>query len=89
MLCASLNIMSSTRPVQISMDKELLKAIDRDADAKRVGRSAFVRAAVRAFLKAKRRREIDDEIRRAYRGKGEEMLEEIADLIEVQTWPED
>jgi predicted RNA-binding protein YlxR (DUF448 family) len=52
------------------------------------GRSAFIRSAVEVYLKAKERRDDDHAIRRAYSGKGDELLAEVEELIEVQEWPE-
>jgi metal-responsive CopG/Arc/MetJ family transcriptional regulator len=76
------------RPVQISLDRKLLQQIDRDPQTKKQGRSAFIRSAVELYLQAKRRREIDVQIRRAYQGTGHELLEEIQDMLETQAWPE-
>ena len=76
------------KPVQISIDTELLAEIDADPQARREGRSAFVREAVRAYLKAKERRRIDAAIASAYGGEADAMLEEIAELIGAQEWPE-
>lgn len=76
------------QPVQVSIEKALLKRIDMDPETKKCGRSAFIRSAVELYLRAKERRGIDDAIRRAYSGKQDELLAEIDDLIEVQEWPE-
>jgi metal-responsive CopG/Arc/MetJ family transcriptional regulator len=76
------------QPVQVSIETALLKRIDMDPETKKRGRSAFIRSAVELYLKAKERRDIDQAIRRAYSGKGEALLEEIEDLIEVREWPE-
>jgi metal-responsive CopG/Arc/MetJ family transcriptional regulator len=76
------------QPVQVSIEKALLKRIDMDPETKTRGRSAFIRSAVELYLRAKERRGIDDAIRRAYSGKQDELLAEIDDLIEVQEWPE-
>ena len=76
------------QPVQVSIEKALLKRIDMDPETKKRGRSAFIRSAVELYLRAKERRGIDDAIRRAYSGKQDELLAEIDDLIEVQEWPE-
>jgi metal-responsive CopG/Arc/MetJ family transcriptional regulator len=43
----------ASRPVQISIDEELLERIDEDAEAREKGRSAFIRAAVEWYLSAK------------------------------------
>jgi metal-responsive CopG/Arc/MetJ family transcriptional regulator len=75
------------KPVQISIDAELLRRIDKDPEVRRRGRSAFIRSAVELYLKAKRRRATDREIERAYRGHANEMLDEIAERIVDQAWP--
>lgn len=77
----------STRPVQVSIDEDLLKRIDRDPETRRNGRSAVVRSALRLYLEAKRRRSVDAAIRRAYSGESDEMLGEIEELIGAQQWP--
>jgi metal-responsive CopG/Arc/MetJ family transcriptional regulator len=78
----------TAKPVQISLDPELLERIDADPEAREKGRSAFVREAVRYYLAAKERREIDQHIARAYEGQAAAMVDEIAELIETQAWPE-
>jgi metal-responsive CopG/Arc/MetJ family transcriptional regulator len=78
----------AAKPVQISLDPELLERIDSDPETREKGRSAFVRQAVRYYLAAKRRREIDHQIAHAYQGQAEAMADEIAELIGTQTWPE-
>src|SRR5438067_13417266 len=55
----------AAKPVQISLDAELLKRIDGDKETKRKGRSAFIRSAIERYLREKEQREIDDQIRRA------------------------
>jgi metal-responsive CopG/Arc/MetJ family transcriptional regulator len=77
-----------SQPVQVSIEKALLKRIDSDPETKKRGRSAFIRSAVELYLAAKQRREVDRAIQRAYSAKGNELLEEIEELIEVQEWPE-
>lgn len=76
-----------TRPVQVSIDEDLLKKIDRDPETRRSGRSAVVRSALRLYLEAKRRRGVDAAIRRAYSGEANEMLGEIEELMGAQEWP--
>ena len=63
------------RPVQISMDAELLRRIDADPEVRQRGRSVFVRSAIEMYLRARQRREID------------ELLDEVSDLVDVQEWP--
>ena len=77
-----------SRPVQVSIDESLLRRIDRDPEAKKSGRSAFIRSAVSLYLRAKERRDVDDAIRTAYDGKSAALLEEIEDLLGAQSWPE-
>ncbi len=78
----------SAKPVQVSIDEGLLREVDRDPDVKRDGRSAFVRNALRLYLRVKARRRVDERIRRAYRNETDELVGEIDDLIEAQEWPE-
>jgi metal-responsive CopG/Arc/MetJ family transcriptional regulator len=54
------------RTIQITIDERLLKALDRDLDVKQLGRSAVLRRAAFDYLRRKRRREIEEEYRRAY-----------------------
>jgi metal-responsive CopG/Arc/MetJ family transcriptional regulator len=77
------------KAVQISLDSELLKRIDRDAEAKRLGRSAFIRSAVELYLREKVRRRTDDEIRRAYGGRADEMSVESEAFLGAQAWPKE
>ncbi len=77
----------AAKPVQISIDSELLERIDRDPEAQAHGRSAFVRNAVERYLAAKGRRQIDAQIAAAYRGSADPMLLETADLLDAQEWP--
>ena len=52
-------------------------------------RRNFIRAVVELCLTARKRREIDSRLARAYQGEADEMLAEIADLLGEQTWPSD
>jgi metal-responsive CopG/Arc/MetJ family transcriptional regulator len=78
----------AAKPVQISLDGELLRRIDRDPEAKKLGRSGFVRNAVSAYLQAKERRDIDAAIRKAYEAEADDLVGEVENLIEAQAWPE-
>lgn len=77
------------KPVQISMDEELLERIDRDPEVQARGRSAFVRSAVELYLAAKARHRIDEQLVAAYAGRADELLSEIAELLPAQEWPSD
>lgn len=77
----------SAKPVQISIDTELLRRIDHDPEARAKGRSAFVRSAVEVYLAAKERREIEAQLVKAYSGQASAMLDEVAELMVDQSWP--
>ena len=81
----------AARSVQISLDERLLARIDKQPVARRQGRSAFIRAAVEAYLAAERTRTTDEAYDRAYGGKGAAgaAFAEFGSLIEGQAWPED
>jgi len=83
------NTNMSMQAIQVSMDKDLLKRIDREPEVLERGRSAFIRSAIRVYLKANQRRKIDDEISRAYEGCADDMLDEVAHLVGGQAWPQD
>lgn len=76
------------KPVQVSIDIELLSRIDSDPEARSQGRSAFLRSAATYYLAAKARRKLDDELFRAYDGQADEMASEIAEFMDGQAWPE-
>jgi metal-responsive CopG/Arc/MetJ family transcriptional regulator len=78
----------ATKPVQLSIDEDLLAQIDSDPDARQLGRSAFIRRAVRMYLRAKQRRQIDNAIEAAYGEAADEMLDEVEALLDAQVWPD-
>ena len=95
MACANKKVLDTSnmaaKAVQISLDKKLLAKVDRDPQTKKEGRSAFMRAAIEHYLADKRRREIDEQIRRAYSDPAavREQLEQVEEWLEEQVWPED
>jgi predicted transcriptional regulator len=78
-----------SKPVQISLDTELLERIDADEETRLHGRSAFMRSAVERYLRARQRAQIDARIRTAYSGAADAMGHEIDYLMDAQAWPED
>lgn len=76
------------KPIQFSIDADLLERIDTDPEAREKGRSAFLRTAASFYLEAKERRRLEQQISAAYAGEAEAMVSEIAELIGVQDWPE-
>jgi metal-responsive CopG/Arc/MetJ family transcriptional regulator len=77
------------KPVQISIDRRLLERLDADPEVRVKGRSAFIRDALRVYLRARERARIDDSIRAAYGGRADAMLREVETLLEGQAWPEE
>jgi metal-responsive CopG/Arc/MetJ family transcriptional regulator len=79
----------TARAVQISMDPDLLSRIDADPEVREKGRSAFIRSAVQLYLRAKQRQDLEARLAHAYHGKADALLDEIADLLDHQSWPGD
>jgi metal-responsive CopG/Arc/MetJ family transcriptional regulator len=77
------------KPIQISLDVELLERIDKDPEARERGRSALIRSAVEVYLKAKERKSIEKRIIEAYGGSEDDAAAEIQNLIGAQAWPDD
>lgn len=77
----------AVKPIQISVDTELLTRIDRDPEALARGRSAFIRSAVELYLTAKGRHELETRLSQAYTGQADAMLEEVVELLGRQSWP--
>jgi hypothetical protein len=61
------------RAIHITIDEALLRALDRDAEVKRDGRSAVFRRAVTGYLKARHSEAIAEAYRRGYGAKGDEL----------------
>jgi metal-responsive CopG/Arc/MetJ family transcriptional regulator len=77
------------KPVQISMDTELLRQVDSDPEARAYGRSAFIAAAVEHYLAGKARRRIESRLTAAYAGQADALLEDVAPFVDRQAWPSD
>ena len=77
------------KPIQISVDTDLLQQIDADPETRSRGRSSFVRSAIELYLKMKNRKRIETQIREAYGGQADALSAEVLDLIEAQAWPDD
>ena len=79
----------SAKPIQISLDEEFVARIDSDPEVQARGRSAFIRAAIELYLRARHRAAIDERIAQAYRQDGDAMVQEIQHLLGGQTWPDE
>ena len=77
------------KPVQISIDEDLLRRVDAQPETRERGRSAFVRSAIESYLRAKKRREMDEAISSAFGTHADAMLDEVNGLLDAQTWPDD
>jgi hypothetical protein len=75
------------KSIQVMFDEPLLERLDADEEVKRDGRSAVLRRAAAAYLKASRKRATADAYRRAY-GNGTEADAELAGWADEGTWPE-
>jgi metal-responsive CopG/Arc/MetJ family transcriptional regulator len=79
----------TAKRVQVSFDTELLHRIDLDPEARKRGRSAFIRAAVELYRAAKERQKIESRLAQAYAGGADSMLAEVTELLGRQAWPTD
>lgn len=64
--------MSELRRINVCLPGWMLAEVD--AHVRRGGRSAWIRSALRLYLRVKRRRELVDVMRRGYPAMGEENL---------------
>lgn len=71
------------------MDPQLLRRVDADPEAKRKGRSAFIRAAIETYLRLREERAFDAQLRRAYEGRSAELEDEFRPTMDAQVWPSD
>jgi predicted RNA-binding protein YlxR (DUF448 family) len=77
------------KPVQVSLDRSLLRVIDADAESKVQGRSAFITSAILLYLRAKREKLIDDQIIAVISKQGNEMANESKPLVAAQSFSPD
>lgn len=75
------------KSIQVMFDEPLLQRLDADDEVKRDGRSAVLRRAAAAYLKASRRRATADAYRRAY-GNGTGVGTDLAGWADEGAWPE-
>jgi len=75
------------KPIQISIDADLLRRIDEHPEARERGRSSFIRSAIELYLKVKDRKRLEAQILAAYGGQADALADETKDLIEAQSWP--
>lgn len=76
------------KAIQITMDDELLAALDADPEVRRDGRSAVLRRAAKEYLRRQRSAAIDEQYARAY-ADGAGLGPEWSGWEEQGVWPED
>ena len=76
------------RAIQFTIDERLLARIDRDPEAKQIGRSAVIRRAIAAYLARKRTAEIREAYRRGY-GASPPSEDEVGPWHTGQAWPDE
>lgn len=74
------------KSIQVMFDEPLLARLDADDEVRRDGRSAVLRRAAAAYLKASRARATADAYRRAY-GDGK-PADELDGWADEGAWPE-
>lgn len=76
------------RTVQMTLDEDLVAAVDEAAGALRTSRSAFTRKALKAALGELRIKQLEEKWREGYRRKPPEPGE-FSDWANEQVWPDD
>jgi len=76
------------KAIQISFDERLLAELDATEEARRDGRSAVLRRAVREYLQKKRRHTIAERYRSAY-GSDSDIGDELAGWGDEGQWPDE
>jgi metal-responsive CopG/Arc/MetJ family transcriptional regulator len=79
----------AARSIQISVDEELLREIDRRPETKREGRSAVIRSALRLYLQRKQKDSTDEQYARAYGARKARETSEFDALLDEQAWPDE
>ena len=74
------------KPIQIMMDEELLRRLDRDAEVRRAGRSAVLRRAASEYLRRASAQRIAAAYRKAY-GPGSRLGEDFSGWEDEGSWP--
>ena len=75
------------KPIQIMIDEDLLRRLDRDQEVRRRGRSAVLRRAAVEYLRRSGKRRIADAYHKAY-GTGSGLGSEFSGWEDEGTWPE-
>lgn len=77
------------KPIQITFDEDLLRALDATPEVQMEGRSAVLRRAAEEYLLRRRRTEIRERYEVAYGGRGHDIGTELEGWDEEGAWPDD
>src|SRR5205823_3601446 len=77
------------KPVQISFDPQILRQVDANREAKKAGRSAFVMQAILTYLRMQREKDLEEQVRQAYKGQADKLLGELEPYLPHQVWSDD
>ena len=76
------------KAIQITLDEEMLQALDADEEVHRTGRSALFRSLAREYLRGRRARRIREQYARAY-GKDRGSDPDWEGWEDQGVWPEE
>ena len=75
------------KPIQVTLDEDLLARLDADEEVRREGRSAVLRRAAEEYLRKRRKRAIADQYANAY-GAKPSLGAEFDGWEDEGSWPE-
>ena len=73
------------KAIQVTMDNDLLAALDKDEEVRHRGRSAVMRQITREYLQRRQQAAISEQYRRAYNKPG--MPDDFAGWENQGSWP--
>jgi metal-responsive CopG/Arc/MetJ family transcriptional regulator len=76
------------KPIQLLIDEELVRRLDREAKRIRTNRSKLIRLAVERFLQDQQRLALEEADRRGYERRPQ-RIGELDAWEAVQAWPEE
>ena len=76
------------KAIQVSIDEDLLSALDADEEVRREGRSAVLRRAAAEYFRRKRAEEIARRYRVGY-ARGVTAADQLRGWADQGTWPQD
>lgn len=79
------------KAVQVSLNADFLRRIDNAPETKKLGRSGFIRVVIEEYFRERSRRQIDEQIRRAFASHEAkaQLTREVDEWAGAQAWPDD